>query len=256
MRKIPTLRLLVHEGSWRRDMSHRHAAATILCVFTRRWHVAGTHVVATKSHCVHTNMSPMCEQHVIYWLQHVAATRASVMTPRAREPFKSIPDSFCRTRDQKKLRALETRMETFGVYTDALISKHSRDTPKHPLPPFPPSLPGIDSNQSFPLICLANEDFLGTSNAKDRQLVQKMLIHGVLSYNNTWNSQQITPCNKRNVTIFYCEVLFSYPYPPPPHSPKKKENNGTVQTNLKLTIGEQIMRNDYNYSKLHCDSTR
>ena len=34
----------------------------------------GTQVVATKSHCLHTKMSPMCEQHMTSWLQHVAAT--------------------------------------------------------------------------------------------------------------------------------------------------------------------------------------
>ena len=35
--------------------------------------------------CVHTNMSPMCEQHMILWLQHVAATCPCLMTPRVRE---------------------------------------------------------------------------------------------------------------------------------------------------------------------------
>ena len=36
------VRLLAHDWSWRGDMSQRHAAATRSCVFTRRWHVAGT----------------------------------------------------------------------------------------------------------------------------------------------------------------------------------------------------------------------
>ena len=35
------LKVLTHEGSWLRDMSQRHAAATKSCVFKRRWHAAG-----------------------------------------------------------------------------------------------------------------------------------------------------------------------------------------------------------------------
>ena len=77
------------------DVSLRHdpsCARTFNHLFShlgdmQQGHVAGTHVVATKSHYVHTNMSPMCEQHIIYWLQHVAAACPCVMTHRVREPL-------------------------------------------------------------------------------------------------------------------------------------------------------------------------
>ena len=50
------------------------------------------HAEATKLHCVNTNMSPMCEQHMILLLQHVAAT---CMSLRHEPPGAgSLKDSF------------------------------------------------------------------------------------------------------------------------------------------------------------------
>ena len=74
------------------DRERRERRGDVSVFFTQggmlQGRVAGTHVVATMSHCVHTNTSPMCEQHMILWLQHVAATCPCVMTPHVREPLR------------------------------------------------------------------------------------------------------------------------------------------------------------------------
>ena len=81
----------------------------------------------------------------------------------------------------------------------------------------PPYLPGIDSNRSFSLIYLANEDFLGPSNATDSlsNKCSSMVCYVKQSTNST---------NKRNVTNFSSEVLFPYP-PPPPVQKKRKQRD-------------------------------
>ena len=81
-----------------------------------------------------------------------------------------------------------------------------------PLPSPPPSLPGIDSNQSFSLIYLANEDFLSPSNATD-SLSNKCSSMGC------YVKQSTNSTNKRNVKFLKRGTV---PLPPPPPLEKKK----------------------------------
>ena len=77
-------------------MTHGHIQATccsdkILCFHIQRY-VAGTCSKDTGSKDKVTLRThkhvPMCEQHMILWLQHVAATCLCVMTPHVRGAFK------------------------------------------------------------------------------------------------------------------------------------------------------------------------